>query len=200
MDTSVGVFWNFQDLSRGESWLTALLFQIVICHYHSLILLGVFLALKSICCIYSQSKKWNASRLATIATRIDSYAGGSSTHKLCRLHTAARWDLYYFTNTMNECRPWEITHCLIWGGGSGGRARYIFYRIYQYQKIIRNFLYLKMAPKVAMRIILSTQYHDDPRADIWHHCNHAVVRHGYPKGKVSDSNLILWEFVCLMSI
>ena len=118
MDTSVGVFWNFQDLSRGESWLTALLFQIVICHYHSLILLGVFLALKSICCIYSQSKKWNASRLATIATRIDSYAGGSSTHKLCRLHTAARRDLYYFTNTMNECRPWEIRHCLIWGWGS----------------------------------------------------------------------------------
>ena len=71
------------------------------------------------------------------------------------------------------------------------------YRIYR--SINRNFLYLKMAPKVAMRLIISTQYHDDShaefhddsRADIWHQCNHAVVRHGYPKVKVSDSHLIL---------
>ena len=83
---------------------------------------------------------------------------------------------------------------------------YIIFSYRIYRSINRNFLYLKMAPKVAMRLIISTQYHDDSHAefhddscaDIWHQCNHAVVRHGYPKVKVSDSHLILWGFVCLM--
>ena len=58
-------------------------------------------------------------------------------------------------------------------------GRMVYYRIYR--KIIRNFLDLKMAPKVAMRIIISTQYHDKSRADICHQCNHAVSEAWFPK-------------------